>query len=134
MEPSSNHPSMWRPLRQGIPVLDWSYHPEPPFTVQFFPEDSGTQPVIEDAVTLEDAIHLFFDFGIPARYGWYGNIIDANGRLVLAWMLNHDSVHKFGPDGLWMGVGEVFIYMEQNAIPNIVDPQLWSDQARGNRW
>lgn len=132
---SYDHPSMrGHGVKVGVPVFDWAYQPQGPYIVQFFPEEPHSEPIVETWSNLEDAIRRFFEIGVPARYGWYGNIIDAQDRLVLAWMLGTDCIRKHGPDGLFAGVGEVFAIMMREAIPNFVDPQIWADQAMGNVW
>lgn len=135
MDPSPNHPSMRPYVRHGVAVFDWTYRPVGPYTVQFFPEDQTYgAPIVESVEALEPAIRRFFEIGLPARFGWYGNIVDAADRLILCWFMNTDTVKKEGPDGLWHGVGEVFQIMIHKEIPNFVDPQIWAEQAMSNEW
>lgn len=130
-----NDPTLFR---KTVLVFDWNYEPVPPFVVQWFHESvSLGQVIVEERPTLEDAVALFFEIGLPQRIEWIGQIVDGTQRAVLIWDSSSKARHPsnmFGPGGLWMGVEAPFRVMDELEIAHPVDRAIWEIRAQEARW
>lgn len=115
-------------------VFDWDYAPVAPYTVQWSPLDGSPEQFWQanHIATLTEALQVFFDYGLPARPGYYGKLIDKSSRCVLFWALSDKALAATGGEGIWSGVETVFNEIERLDIGHPVDRAVWEAQARGH--